>query len=809
MNHVHGTFDPELVLFSYGVAVLASYTVLDLVDRLSLSKGWFRQLWLLFGGAAMGIGIWSMHFVGMLAMTLPMEVGYDLGRVLFSVWAAIISSAAALHLVGREKVGFWRWIGGGLLLAAGVVAMHYIGMSAMLVHITYNYKLVLLSVLIAVAASLTAFALSFYFRRKAPGRALWSKIGSGLLMGAAIAGMHYTGMWGASFSDMSSASAADGIVLNHRWLAYTIVIGTMLTLGLSLAGLLIARRFERQQNLMIENEKMFRSLYENNQDGIITVDLQQRIIGINAAAAGIFQVEEIRFYNKPLYDLLTGTLNEEDVEYVLDSLSQKSNSYDMTFILAGTAADLHLMTVPLEVDDKLVGHYLIIRDITDEKRTRERIHYLAFHDELTGLDNRRRFNQRLQEMIMDHNRSGSRFAVMVMDMDRFKSINDSLGHMYGDLFLRQMSQRIREITDGRSISLARIGGDEITVLYANSDADMAAELAGKFTQAIQKPFRLKNNDFFVTASVGIAMFPDHGQDEELLVKHADAAMYEVKNNGKNGYCFFTEELDEKLQSKVKLENDLRKALNQNEFVLYYQPQIQPEDRRMVGVEALVRWNHPERGIVGPDQFISAAEELGLIIELGNWVLSEACRQMKEWHDNGGPLISVAVNLSSQQFHQTNLVAYISQVLNETGLAAKYLELEITESMMMDPAASISVLQELSRLGVRISLDDFGTGYSSLSYLKMFPIHKLKIDRSFVRDIVTNKSDQAIVSTIISMARHLDLNVIAEGIETKEQLEAITDTDCREIQGFYYSKPLSAKDVEESFFIPQRIAFEQK
>ena len=277
----------------------------------------------------------------------------------------------------------------------------------------------------------------------------------------------------------------------------------------------------------------------------------------------------------------------------------------------------------------------------------------------------------------------------------------------------------------------------------------------------------------------------------------------MKKKGKNGYQYYSAELNDKLVNKIELEGDLRKAVEQGELELYYQPQIRAEDEQMIGIEALVRWNHPTKGVLSPGIFIPIAEETGIIYELGTWVLREACRQMRKWHLAGGPLIPVSVNLSSQQFHQPYLADYVKDILRETGLEPHFLELEITESMMMDASVSTPILNQLNEFGVRISLDDFGTGYSSLSYLKMFPIHKVKIDRSFIRDITENDNDKAIVSTIISMAQHLNMEVIAEGIETKAQLDILTEKDCEKIQGYYFSRPLSAIDVEEGFFIPSR------
>jgi EAL domain-containing protein (putative c-di-GMP-specific phosphodiesterase class I) len=329
-------------------------------------------------------------------------------------------------------------------------------------------------------------------------------------------------------------------------------------------------------------------------------------------------------------------------------------------------------------------------------------------------------------------------------------------------------------------------------------------LAEQIIDSLHLPFHLKDSEFYISASIGTALYPSHGKDAVELLKKADSAMYEVKKQGKNGHKFYSPELDIQLMDSIELESDLRKAIEREELVVYYQPQFHAENNRMIGVEALVRWNHPKRGLLSPGLFIPIAEETGMIYEIGTWVLREACQQMKRWHDEGGPLIPVSVNLSSLQFHQTNLVEYIKNILRDTKLEPKYLELEITESMMMDPSVSISILQDLNNIGIRISLDDFGTGYSSLSYLKKFPIHKLKIDRSFIADLSKNSSDKAIVATIISMAHHLNLDVIAEGIETKDQLDILTKNDCMEIQGYYFSKPLAVQDIEKSFFIPNRV-----
>jgi diguanylate cyclase (GGDEF)-like protein len=458
----------------------------------------------------------------------------------------------------------------------------------------------------------------------------------------------------------------------------------------------------------------------------------------------------------------------------------------------------------------------LIKDITEETQAQQNIRHQALHDPLTGLPNRRKLDEVLASTIQVCEQKQHKFAVLVMDIDRFKMINDSLGHSIGDVFLKEVSSRIVTVIEAShpqansNVTLARMGGDEFTMVVTGEQADekQVVRLAEKIVEAIKQPYRLKENDFYVTASIGIAMYPEHGAGTDALIKHADSAMYEVKKNGKNGYQFYTAQLDSELYERIELEGYLRKALERNEMVLYYQPQIRTLDSRMIGVEALIRWQHPLKGLLAPDVFIPLAEETGMIYDIGNWTIREACRQMKLWHASGGPLIPVSVNLSSQQFHQSNLVEQVQVALTETGLEAKYLELEITESMMMDAAVSTAILNELSALGVKISLDDFGTGYSSLSYLKHFPIHKLKIDRSFVTDITESHSDQAIVATIISMAQNLKMEVIAEGIETKGQLDILMQNDCREIQGYYFSRPLPANEVENNFFVPLRLLGER-
>lgn len=808
MEHIHGTYNSYLVLLSYLIAVTASYSALDLAGRISITKGIRRMLWLILGATSMGLGIWSMHFVGMLAMSLPIPISYDMEYVVLSVVFAIFVSSIALLTVTRRTMGIKELVASGVLMAAGISGMHYVGMAAMIIGIVYDRLLVLLSIGIAATASALALWLLFYFRKDQSRHAVWYKLGSALIMGAGIAGMHYTGMYAAHFHLGDNMNYRSGLEIEPNKLGYMITIATLFLLGMTVFGVFITKRLSQKDSVIQEHAGWYRSLYHNNADGIISVDTYGLIMSVNPAVSRIIGVPAEGYIHQHVSAFqinVTEELRTLTKERYYQSFDIDSRSYDTTIVHPdGTKVELNVVNIPVEIEGVVVGNHIIARDVTEEKLAKGQIEHLAYHDELTGLPNRRLLNELLAKAITDNECSAVEFAVLALDIDRFKMINDSLGHTYGDLFLQAVSDRILACVDGVDAVVSRLGGDEFIIICRISmDGTVCAALADRIVEAMRQPFSLKDNDFYISTSIGIALFPQDSKDPVELIKQADAAMYEVKKNGKNGYQFYTSDLDVELLGRIELEADLRKAVTRNELVVFYQPQVSTIDNRMVGVEALVRWNHPTRGLLMPGSFIPLAEETGLIYEIGNWVMYEACRQMRAWHDAGGPLIPVSVNLSTQQFHHSDLLGQVKRVLFETGLGAQYLELEITESMMMDATVSTTILQELNKLGIRISLDDFGTGYSSLSYLKIFPIHKLKIDRSFIADISSNENDKAIVATIISMAQHLKLDVVAEGIETKDQLDILTENECREIQGYYFSKPLSAVDVEQAFFVPMR------
>ena len=447
-----------------------------------------------------------------------------------------------------------------------------------------------------------------------------------------------------------------------------------------------------------------------------------------------------------------------------------------------------------------------ILDITERKNAEKRIRYLAHYDSVTGLPNRAYLKELLSQWIKRSQRYKQVVAVLFLDLDHFKRINDSLGHSFGDELLRQVADRLTDCvraSDYVSIesnnftgnSVARLGGDEFVIVLGDiiklQDASIVAK---RILHTFSRPFDLGSSQVVVTPSIGISGFPDDGTDVESLLKHADVAMYHAKNKGRNSYQFYSASMNAFMQERLSLEGQLRESIKAGHFQLYYQPKIATRSGAIVGMETLLRWNHPELGFISPAKFIPVAEETGLIVPLGEWVLRTACEQVREWQCMGLPPLKLAVNLSVAQFRQKNLIRNIKRILYETGLDPQFIELELTESMLMENVdASIAQLNELKNLGISLSIDDFGTGYSSLSYLKRFPIEALKIDQSFIREVTFNSNDAAIVNATIALGHKLGLTVVAEGVETLEQVHFLQAESCDQLQGYFYSKPLPEKE----------------
>ena len=677
-----GSYDFALVFLSLCVAILASYTALDLAGRITGAQGAARVLWIGGGAVAMGLGIWSMHFVGMLAFRLPIDLGYDLAITLLSLAIAMLASGFALWLVSQPELPAWHLCLGAVAMGAGIGAMHYIGMAAMRMQpgIVYDPLLFALSLLIAVAASGAALLIAFRLRRHTRHVRLL-RGGAAVIMGFAIVGMHYTGMAAANFPEGSFCGAAFS-GLDSGWLASLVIVTTLAVLAIALLTSILDARLEART------------------------------------------------------ELLSSSLAKANAE-----LTQ-----------------------------------------------------LALHDGLTKLPNRLLLEDRINQNILKLQRNGGYFALLFMDLDGFKPVNDAFGHHVGDQLLVAVAQRLRAHLRAND-SLARIGGDEFVLLAELRHPDDASNVASHVVGLLSQPFEIDGHELRVSTSVGIALYPGDGVDQQELLINADAAMYHAKSLGKNGYSFFESSMNTNARQQLQLLHDLRVALERGELRLHYQPKFASGSGRMLGAEALLRWQHPQQGLLAPVRFIGLAEKTGLIIPIGDWVLDEACRQMRLWYEQGHQDWRVAVNLSALQFCHGELVETVRQTLARHALPANCLTLEITESTAMhDVSASQVILEQLAEMGVDIAIDDFGTGYSSLLYLKRLPANELKIDRGFVRDLEHDGDDMAIVSAIVALGQALDLRIVAEGVETPEQQAFLTELGCDSLQGYLLGHPLPPEHI---------------
>ncbi len=677
------TWDSVLICVSLIVAFIASFTALDTAGRVAVSRGWSARFWLLVGGIAMGIGVWAMHFIGMLAMMMPMMMRYDTRLTILSLLVAILASVLAFgQTVGGLHLTRQRLLRGTLILGAGVVVMHYLGMYALLIEPQpeWNALLVALSVLIAFAASGLALWLAFHLRQGDHHLMLMRGLAS-LVMGIAIAGMHYVGMAAAEFSH-SSMMQPHGV--SNAGLAVWVTLITLTILGVTLLSSML--------------------------------DAQLR------------------------------------------------------------AARL----------------------ATRLNRANQELRQLAMHDNLTTLPNRVMLEQQLDLAIKQAMLNEHRFAVIYMDLDGFKAVNDTWGHHVGDRLLVAVAERLRSQLSNTML-LVRLGGDEF-VLMAECDISAARQLAQKLVKVISSPFELDRYVLHVSLSAGIAIFPLHGRNRQELLFNADAAMYHTKHSGRNGWCLFEPAMSAATQHQLELANDLWEAIEREQMRLFYQPKFCSGGTRLMGFEALLRWQHPQRGLLTPELFLPRAEKTGQIIALGNWVIGEACRQLRIWHSQGHSDWTVSVNLSALQFHQRDLLTILTQTLARYQLPGSALMLEITEAIAMrDPAFSQQRIRELQQAGVSVAIDNFGIGYANLLHLKDLDASELKIDRSFINCLRPGSEDATVVSAMLTLAQSLNLRMVAEGVETEEQQHLLTSLGFDALQGYLLGKPTPADRVEALSF----------
>jgi diguanylate cyclase (GGDEF)-like protein len=992
-----GTYNIWIVALSIAVAAFASYTALDLAGRVTAARGRARKVWLAGGALAMGIGIWSMHFIGMLAYSVPIPMTYDVPTVLASMLVAIVASGVALFVVSRRAMSTLQLLIGGVFMGLGITSMHYVGMAGMRMQAAPHYDLMLvgLSIVIAIGASLTALWLAFELREDPTSVGTRRKVGGALIMGGAISGMHYTAMAAFSFmpTEELAMSTSGRVDVNTSLLTAGVGVASLVILGLALLSSLVDRRFSKQAFAFAEalrREAIFQAVrfgaerflstpsWEEDIDAILnelgqamgadrayvfmtsigkdgTVAISQqyewtaqgvaseidnpKTRGLSLQAAGFARWQEAlsqgrliygrgRDFSKSEQDALSeqgirsiavapvfagqnwwgnvrfdrclterawsamevealktaastmgNAVQRQQVEQALRQSEEKLR-FQKTLLEAQSEASIEgilvvstdskiisfnrrfqeLWEIPGEVmatrsDDaalqavlnKLVepqeflarvaylyehqdeesreeislkdgrtfdrysapvksadnvyyGRVWYFRDITERKVLEEQLTHQAFHDSLTGLPNRALFLDRLEHTLARQKRRKGKVAMLFIDLDNFKFVNDSLGHKVGDQLLVAVPERLQDCLRPED-TIARLSGDEFTVLLEDvASPNDATHVAERIVEQLQAPFMFEGHQVYITASIGIVLStPFAKEPPEELLRKADIALYLAKNTGKANFKVFIPSMDAMYAERLNLEGDLRRAVEREEFTVYYQPNVSLEPNQIIGVEALVRWKHPERGLIYPKKFVPLAEETGLIVPLGQQVLREACRQTKEWQERypSAPPLMIYVNLSGKQLQCPEVVPDVAEALGKSGLEPGTLCLEITESVLMEDApSSFDTLWRLKDLGVKLAIDDFGTGYSSLSYLKRLPVDFLKIDRSFVAGLGERPEDRGIAQAVVDLSHTLGLKVVAEGVETEKQLAHLRGIGCELAQGYCFWKPLPSAATGE-------------
>ncbi|KMY48661.1 bifunctional diguanylate cyclase/phosphodiesterase [Peribacillus loiseleuriae] len=572
---------------------------------------------------------------------------------------------------------------------------------------------------------------------------------------------------------------------------------------------------ERTSEIIVKNKELERVVAELQQlsrekelilnsagEGIFGLDLDRNITFCNPAGAHMLGYEtEGELIEKSVDIIMNGSDTGEE-KIISSFLNTNYDSFfksRLFFRKDNSNFPVEYVISLIKEGDEVIGEVVTFKDITQRKQLEEKIKYHAYFDSLTGLPNRILLLDRLTQGLNYARANGEKLAVLYLDLDRFKLVNDSLGHSFGDLLLQDVAKRLSACVP-KCATLSRQGGDEFTIYLPNiKSKNEILKVINCINASFSKPFNLIDNEIYIKTSIGISLFPDNGDTTETLIKNADTAMYKSKETPGNIYHFFSEGMDTRTFESIKLENALYKALEEDELIIFYQPQINYKTNRIKGVEALLRWNHRKQGMISPEKFIPIAEETGLIVPIGEWVLKEACKQLKEWHNQGYPLINMSVNLSVHQFEQNNLFSIVKNILKETDLSPEYLQLELTENLIVkNTELTLKTMTQLNGLGINLAIDDFGTGYSSLGYLKNLPISTLKIDKSFVQEMLSDDA-AAITKTIITLAQNLNLEVIAEGVETKEQAEFLSAQNCHFMQGYFFSKPMKAEDIMKEYF----------
>lgn len=762
--------DLSLVLLAGLICATACFTAFQIYQRAKGSSGGQRLGWLFLAGVATGAGIWATHFVAMLAYQPGLPVSYE--PVLTGASLVIAMAVTTLGFaIGTFSSSTAVATFGGAVIGTGIASMHYTGMRAFQIPGQIEWNPVLAHASVVMGIVLSAAALIAFDRIK--GR--YQTPVCAVILTLGICAMHFTAM-GAAIIVPDPTVFVVPAVLDNSIMALAVAGITLIVIFAGVTAILIDNQTAR------ESITRSQELVDATVEGIVVAH-SGTILNVNRRVSELSGYDAQTLIGKQLWpDIIDGpTPDQKEGEERLEAFLKTRD---------GAKIPIEVVFRPY-VSDRDANEVYAIRDLRERNKAEEKIRFLAHNDVLTGLPNRTSLNRTLKDALRSSQPSGESFAVMCMDLDRFKEVNDVLGHIAGDDVLKDATSRMIE-TIGDQAYLARTGGDEFVIVQeGHNQPEGISLLASSLIEQFEKPFTIDSQVVQIGLSAGVAIFPADGTDAQTLLGNADTALYRAKSQGRGKTCFFEPEMDQSQRMRRRLAQAMHNAIDNGEFELNYQPQVRLPSAELIGFEALIRWRHPEYGTVSPVDFIPIAEETGMILPIGEWVLREACKEAAKWSSP----CKVAVNLSPKQFLQPNLSGQVLQILEETGLDPSRLELEITETtLFVDQQNALKVLGQLKELGVSIAMDDFGTGYSSLSTLQSFPFDKIKIDRSFVDKVEDAKEAAAIVRSVLSLGKSLNIPVLAEGVETDSQLKFLANERCSAVQGYYFGKPESAEHV---------------
>ena len=774
--------DWRLVALGGAVCLLASAAAISLFHRARATHGSARLVWLALDAIVSGCGIWATHFIAMQAYGPGTGAVYNIPVTILSLIFAISVTFVGLSIAVSSARTPWVVLGGAIV-GGGVAAMHYTGMAAleMPARIGWASGTVAASVLLGIVFA--ALALYVAARRET----LSGALSATALLTVAIVSHHFTAM-GAVELTPDPMLAVSGLSIAPTTLSFLTASAAAAIIAIALVAALLDRRATGELG---RQQVVLDTALENMSQGLCMFDKDGKILLFNERYATMMGRTGMTFIGHTLLDVLVqqkamGRWEGDPEKFFVRLVADARENRTTTTVVSRFGRSIRIVNQPMQGG----GWVATFEDITEWLAAQEKISHMARHDALTNLPNRVLFHEQLEQGLRLA-KPGDQLAVLCLDLDHFKDINDSLGHPIGDSLLKQVGRRLAACV-GEKDTVARLGGDEFAVVQLGKEEEAAATvLAGRVVEELSAPYEIADHQIIIGVSIGISLAPQDGSNPDELLKNADLALYRAKADGRGTYRFFEAGMDARAQARRLLEMDLRAALRRNEFEVHYQPIRDVAKDRVVAFEALIRWKHPERGLISPGAFIPLAEETGLIVQLGELVLCSACADAATWPEE----IGVAVNLSPVQFKSPNLVASVVEALAASGLNAQRLELEITESVLLQNSeTTLAILHELRAQGVRISLDDFGTGYSSLSYLRSFPFDKIKIDRSFVSELSTREDSMAIVRAVTGLGRSLGIATTAEGVENDAQLEALRREGCTQAQGYLFSEPRPVSEV---------------